>query len=53
MKERLLGVILGILLGIVVGMLIMHIPKIRYDLNGNGRVDIADFLKYKDYYINH
>lgn len=53
MKERLLGVILGVLLGIVIGILIMHIPKIRYDLNGNGKVDIADFIKYHNYYKNH
>lgn len=52
MKKVVLGIVLFII-GMIIGFSIGLIPKIRYDLNYNGKVDIADFLKYHNYYINH
>ena len=41
------------LIGLILGIIIMGIPSIRYDFNNNGKVDISDFLKYHNYYIEH
>lgn len=52
MKKSYIYIIIFII-GLLMGLFIMNIPAIRYDLNYNGKVDIADFIKYKNYYINH
>lgn len=49
MKKTIIYISL-ILIGVILGVSIMMIPRVRYDLNFNGRVDIADFLKYYYYY---
>ena len=41
-----------VIIGVIIGVSIMNIPRIRYDLNYNGKVDIADFLRYYKYFIN-
>ena len=51
MKKIVIYIILFII-GFIAGFSIMNIPKIRYDLNYNGKVDIADFLRYYKYFIN-
>ena len=51
--KKILVIILTLLVGIAIGVGIMHIPAIRYDLNHNGRVDIADFLRYYKYFLEH
>lgn len=53
MKNRIICIILGVLLGIVIGILIMHTPKIRYDFNNNGKIDVGDIVKFQNYYYNH
>jgi hypothetical protein len=49
MKKLVIGFIAGLLIGIVIS----NIPVIRYDLNGNGKVDIGDQVKLVNYIVNH
>lgn len=51
--KRLSIYIMLLLTGVILGLFVMSIPSVRYDLNYNGKVDIADFIKYHNYYINH
>lgn len=51
--RKAINYIIIFIIGLIMGLFIMNIPAIRYDLNYNGRVDIADFLRYHNYFINH
>lgn len=53
MKKVIIGLLLGIVLGFIIGIIIFNIPSIKYDLNNNGQIDIADLIKMNNYYINH
>ena len=52
-KVRKLIIIIGLpLIGFIIGYLIANIPKLRYDLNNDGKVNIADVTKLVNYYLN-
>ena len=46
-------VVLGIIIGLIIGIVICNIPIIRYDLNGDGKVNVADEVKLVNYIVNH
>ena len=50
--KKVINYIVLFIIGFIIGFSIMNIPKIRYDLNYNGTVDIADFIRYYKYFIN-
>ena len=39
------------LLGILLGLLISQSPKIKYDINGDGKVTLSDAVRIVNYYI--
>lgn len=39
--------------GIIIGFLIGLIPRIRYDLNNDGKVNVADITKLVNYYLEN
>lgn len=42
------------LLGLVFGYLItINVPVLRYDLNNDGKINMADITKLVNYYLNH
>ena len=42
------------LLGLVFGYLItINVPVLRYDLNNDGKINMADVVKLVNYYLNH
>lgn len=46
-------IIIFFIIGIIIGIIISNIPIIRYDLNGNGKIDIGDEVKLVNYIVNH
>lgn len=52
MKKIVLYICL-IIIGIVIGFIIGLIPRIRYDLNNDGKVNVADIIKLNKYYLDH
>lgn len=52
MKKILLYAVLFII-GFVIGYLIADIPRLRYDLNNDGKINIADVVKLVNYYLAH
>ena len=45
--------ILFFIIGVIVGFIIADIPRIRYDLNNDGKVNVADIIKLNKYYLDH
>lgn len=52
MKKIVLYICLFII-GIIIGFIIGLIPRIRYDLNNDGKVNVADIIKLNKYYLDH
>ena len=51
---RKISIYLGLfLIGFVIGYSIANIPKLRYDLNNDGKVNVADFIELKNYYFEN
>ena len=51
---RKISIYLGLfLIGFIVGWCIANIPKIRYDLNNDGKVNVGDIILLKDYYFEN
>lgn len=42
MKEKIYYVLMGLILGSIITLLIMSFPRIRYDLNDDGEVNVLD-----------
>lgn len=40
------------LIGGIIGFAIANIPRIRYDLNNDGKINMADITKLVNYYLN-
>ena len=51
MKKIVLYAVLFII-GFVIGYLIADIPRLRYDLNNDGKINVADITKLANYYLN-
>ncbi len=51
-KNIILTFILGFSIGIILTILITKIPSVRYDVNSDGEVTLADAVKVVDYYID-
>lgn len=51
MKKIVLYICLFII-GIIIGFIIGLIPRIRYDLNNDGKINVADITKLANYYLN-
>lgn len=41
------------IIGFIIGFSIMNIPKVRYDFNYNGKIDVADLIRFFNYYREH
>lgn len=52
MKKIVLYIILFII-GCIIGFLIGLVPRLRYDLNNDGKVNVADIVKLVNYYLEH
>ena len=51
---RKISIYLGLfLIGFVIGYSIANIPKLRYDLNNDGKVNVGDIILLKDYYFEN
>lgn len=51
---RKISIYLGLfLIGFIVGYAIANIPKLRYDLNNDGKVNVGDIILLKDYYFEN
>lgn len=51
---RKISIYLGLfLIGFIVGYSIANIPKLRYDLNNDGKVNVGDIILLKDYYFEN
>ena len=52
MKKIVIYILLFII-GFITGFIIADIPRIRYDLNNDGKVNVADITKLVNYYLDH
>ena len=52
-KKIILTFILGLSVGILFTALISMIPAIKYDVNRDGKVTLADAVKIVNYYTEH
>lgn len=52
MKKIVLYAVLFVV-GFIIGYLIADIPRLRYDLNNDGKVNVADILKLNKYYLDN
>ena len=51
---RKISIYLGLfLIGFIIGYSIANIPKLRYDLNNDGKINMADVVKLVNYYVKH
>lgn len=51
---RKISIYLGLfLIGFVIGYAIANIPKLRYDLNNDGKVNVADMIELRNYYLEN
>ncbi len=50
-KNIILTFILGFSIGIILTILITRIPSVRYDINSDGKVTLADAVKIVNYYL--
>lgn len=53
MKDKAVFILFGIIIGIVISLLIYAIPTIKYDVNSDGEVTLADAVKIVEYYNEH
>ena len=51
-KNIILTFILGLSIGIILTILITRIPSVRYDINNDGKVTLADAVKVVNYYLD-
>ena len=56
MKKEILLIMSGIVIGFAIGsislILIMNTPKVKYDLNDDGKVNILDLIKLRNYILD-
>lgn len=53
-KVRKIIILLGLpLIGFIIGFMVANIPRIRYDLNNDGKISMADVVKLVNYYVKH
>jgi hypothetical protein len=53
-KVRKLIIILGLpLIGFIIGYLIANIPKLRYDLDNDGKITVKDMIVLRNYYLEN
>lgn len=53
-KIRKLIILLGLpLIGLIIGYLIANIPRLRYDLNNDGKINVADIIELRNYYLEN
>ena len=52
MKKYIINII-EIIIGIIFMIIFWNIPRIKYDVNRDGKVDTDDMLKVQEYYLNH
>lgn len=51
--KKYITMIIIFIIGLIIGISIANIPIIRYDLNGNGKIDVGDEVKLINYIVNH
>jgi uncharacterized membrane protein YwzB len=52
MKKKMINIIVAILL-IVITSIFWNIPRIKYDVNRDGKVSVADLIKLQKYYLDN
>ena len=52
MKKKMINIIVTILL-IVITSIFWNIPRVRYDVNRDGKVGLADLIKLQKYYLDN
>ena len=50
MKNKIFIGFLSFLIGVLIGIAISDIPRIKYDLNRNGKIDVGDIISFFNYY---
>lgn len=51
---RKISIYLGLfLIGFVVGYSIANIPKLRYDLDNDGKITVKDMIVLRNYYLDN
>ena len=51
---RKISIYLGLLLiGFVIGYSIANIPKLRYDLDNDGKITVKDMIVLRNYYLGN
>lgn len=53
MKRKVIVAVGLVLIGFITGYLIANIPRLRYDLNNDGKVNVADVIKLNQYYLDN
>lgn len=51
-KEKYLYGLVGFILGIIVMIIILHIPRISYDANRDGKITAQDYVVIKNYIMS-
>jgi hypothetical protein len=41
------------LIGFIIGYLIANIPKLRYDLDNDGKITVKDMIVLRNYYLEN
>lgn len=49
--KKLIIMFVLLLIGFIIGFIVADIPRLRYDLNNDGKVNMADIVKLVNYYL--
>lgn len=52
MKKKIINIIVAILL-IVITSIFWNIPRVRYDVNRDGKAGLMDMIEVQKYYMEH
>jgi hypothetical protein len=52
MKKKIINILVAIII-IVLVSIFWNIPRIKYDVNRDGKVSVADLIKLQKYYLDN